>query len=88
MREWIGSGMQNYLKLFCKVYQEQWNHYLSLVCLEVKGDEDSISYSCVKKKEWIAKNQEKMMFQACSRNDEIRKEMETYADLYNSKFKK
>ena len=80
--------MQNYLRLFCKVYSEEWRHYLKLVCAEDGPEEDPCNYSCIKKKEWMGKNQEKMMFEACSRNDEIRRQMELYTDAYNTRFRK
>lgn len=45
------------------------------------------SLSEKKKAEWFQRYCDRIVVEACARNDAIRKEMENYSEVYRSKFK-
>lgn len=47
-----------------------------------------IAFSEKKKKEWLLRNSDRVVVEACSRNDEIRRQMENYTEQYCGKFRK
>lgn len=94
-RVWVTNSSQAYHRMFTKVYEKEWREYLGLTGMGEEEEETEntlrvpeAGFSDRKKAEWCLRNGDKVVVEACTRNDEIRRQMENYAEQHGNKFRK